>query len=104
LPSLPERKWGTSMTALRDIPGNQHAFDQLRARLTDGRAIAFVGACASAGLYPLWGGLIPNLVEETKERGRGSNDERAYWLKQRDAYPDQVARQGNRVKESSTNH
>jgi hypothetical protein len=31
-------------------------------------------------------------VEETKKRGRGSDEERAYWLKQRDAYPDQVVR------------
>jgi tetratricopeptide (TPR) repeat protein len=80
------------MTAWRDIPGNEHAFDQLRALLTDRRSISFVGAGASASLYPLWGGLITSLVEETKKRGRGNDDERVYWLKQRDAYPDQVVR------------
>ena len=80
------------MAGWRDIPGNQHAFDRLRDRLRDGRAISFVGAGASAGLYPLWGDLITLLVEETKKRGRGSDNDRAYWLKQRDAYPDQVVR------------
>ena len=80
------------MTTWRDIPGNEHAFERLRALLDGGRAISFVGAGASAGLYPLWGGLIASLVEETKKRGRASDDERAYWLKQRDAYPDQVVR------------
>jgi tetratricopeptide (TPR) repeat protein len=80
------------MTTWRDIPGNQHAFDRLRALLNGGQAISFVGAGASAGLYPLWGALITSLVHETKTRGRGSDDDRAYWLKQRDAYPDQVVR------------
>jgi len=80
------------MTTWRDIPGNEHAFGRLRVLLDGGRAISFVGAGASAGLYPLWGALITLLVEETKKRGRGSDDERAYWLKQRDAYPDQVVR------------
>jgi hypothetical protein len=80
------------MTTWRDIPGNEHAFERLRALLGGRSAISFVGAGASAGLYPLWGGLIAGLVEETKKRGRASDDERAYWLKQRDAYPDQVVR------------
>lgn len=80
------------MTPWRDIPGNEHAFDRLRALITGGRAISFVGAGTSAGLYPLWGGLITSLVEETKKRGRANEDERAYWLKQRDAYPDRVVR------------
>ena len=46
------------MTIWRDIPGNEHAFERLRALLDGGRAISFVGAGASVGLYPLWGGLI----------------------------------------------
>ena len=80
------------MTAWHAIPGNEHAFERLRALLDGGSAIAFVGAGASAGLYPLWGGLIASLVDETKKRGRANDDERAYWLKQRDTYPDQVVR------------
>jgi hypothetical protein len=80
------------VAAWRDIPGNEHAFDRLRALLDGRRAISFVGAGASADLYPLWGGLITILVEETRKHGRSSDDERAYWLKQRDAYPDQVVR------------
>jgi hypothetical protein len=80
------------MTTWRVIPENVHAFERLRALLDGGRAISFVGAGTSAGLYPLWGGLVTLLLEATKKRGRGSDDERAYWLKQRDAYPDQVVR------------
>ena len=80
------------MSSWRGIPGNDHAFNRLRALLDGGRAMSFVGAGASAGLYPLWGGLISRLVEETKTRGRGSDDERAYWMQQQGAYPDQVVR------------
>ncbi len=80
------------MTTWRDIPGNEHAFERLRALLGGGKAISFVGAGTSAGLYPLWGGLITRLVDETKARGRASDAERAAWLKQRNDYPDQVVR------------
>ena len=54
------------MTAWHAIPGNEHAFERLRALLDGGSAIAFVGAGALTGLYPLWGGLIASLVDETK--------------------------------------
>ncbi len=80
------------MTGWRDIPGNEHVFNHLSDRLRDGQAISFIGAGASAGMYPLWGALITLLAEKAKERGRASEDDRASWLKQRDTYPDQVVR------------
>jgi hypothetical protein len=75
----------------RDIPGNQRAFDRLR-DLVQGGAIAFVGAGASAGLYPLWGGLIRRLADEAVSRGRSTDADRASLLRMSADYPDQVVR------------
>ena len=41
----------------------------LRAYLDSGEAVAFLGAGASAPLYPLWGALVGELVEEALARG-----------------------------------
>jgi hypothetical protein len=50
-------------------PGSEHARQKLVQLLADGRAIAFVGAGASAGLYPLWNQLIAQLADEAVRRG-----------------------------------
>ncbi len=76
----------------RDIPGNQHAFDRLRRLLDSGETIGFVGAGASAGLYPLWQGLITQLANAALERGRATKADHDAWLRAAGTMPDQVVR------------
>lgn len=64
----------------RQIPGNEHAFERLRDAIACGEAIAFVGAGASAGLYPLWTGLIRRLADETVKQGMAVAADRDFWL------------------------
>jgi hypothetical protein len=55
------------LDSVLDIDGNRHVFDRLRALIESRRAISFVGAGASAGLYPLW----PELgLVGSRNRGR----------------------------------
>jgi hypothetical protein len=61
------------------IPGNRHAFDRLERVLRSGNAIAWVGAGASAGLYPVWGQLVGRLIDETGRRGLASVEDQAFW-------------------------
>jgi hypothetical protein len=74
------------------IPGNRHAFERLRQLLASGEAIAWVGAGASAGLYPLWGQLVGTLIDETARRGLASDEDRAYWRNLAGSRPQQVVR------------
>ena len=76
----------------RSIAGNQHVFDALRNLLTSQRAVALVGAGASAGLYPLWGSLIQQLIDQVITRGLASEDDRAFWLRTQHDRPHQVVR------------
>jgi len=48
-----------------DDPGNEHARAKLRELLGEGKAVAFVGAGASAGMYPLWNQLITRNYSRT---------------------------------------
>ncbi len=76
----------------RDIPGNQCAFDRLRGLVQEGKAIAFVGAGASAALYPLWAELIRRLADKAVRSGRSTDADRASWLHMYTDYPDEVVR------------
>lgn len=51
------------MMEWHDITGNRGVFDQLVKMIATGEAVAFVGAGASAGLYPLWPQLIERLAD-----------------------------------------
>ncbi|MGH8908706.1 MAG: hypothetical protein ACRD0K_19970 [Egibacteraceae bacterium] len=77
---------------MRDCPGNGHALACLREIVASRQGIAFVGAGASAGLYPLWGELIRQLADEAVKRGDGTDDDRAYWLRNAASSPQQVVR------------
>ena len=57
------------LDSVLDIDGNRHVFDRPCALIDSRRAIAFSGAGASAGLYPLWPELIRLLIGETVKRG-----------------------------------
>ena len=51
------------------IEGNSGVFDEAAELLAGGDAVGFVGAGASAGLYPLWGGLLWHLVQAARDLG-----------------------------------
>ena len=63
------------------IPGNRHAYESLRTLVASGQAIAFVGAGASAGLYPLWPALIRQLADAAVQFDHRNEESRDYWLK-----------------------
>ncbi|HEX3528542.1 MAG TPA: hypothetical protein VH988_15865 [Thermoanaerobaculia bacterium] len=56
------------------IPGNRPVFEDLQRLLALNKAIAFVGAGASAGMYPLWGEFIGKLADYAVEQGRPDPD------------------------------
>jgi hypothetical protein len=76
----------------RTVPGNKAAYERLRDLLKQGDAIAFVGAGASAGLYPLWGGLIGKLIGTAVSHGRADAATAESWRGNLANYPDQVVR------------
>ena len=68
-------------TDWREIPGNEHAFERAaNTGAPSGESIAFVGAGASAGLYPLWNGLLKILADEAVDRGLAATADRNLWL------------------------
>ncbi len=74
------------------IPGNEHALERLRDVLDTQAAIAFVGAGASAGLYPLWGQLINVLIEEASRRGLADDATCQLWRGMAASRPQQAIR------------
>jgi tetratricopeptide (TPR) repeat protein len=74
------------------IPGNEYVLGRLQELLATEQAIAFVGAGASAGLYPLWGELIRRLAEEPVTRGLATAADRDYWLRTAERTPQQAVR------------
>jgi SIR2-like domain/LGFP repeat len=75
-----------------DIPGNRHVFERLRELVASGKAIAFSGAGASAGLYPLWPELVQLLIGEAVKRGVASEADRTTWKRLTATRPQQVVR------------
>lgn len=51
------------------FPGNAEAFKQMKAVIAKGNAVAFVGAGASAPIYPLWTQFLENFVDRTVVEG-----------------------------------
>ncbi|MEM9291024.1 MAG: SUMF1/EgtB/PvdO family nonheme iron enzyme [Acidobacteriota bacterium] len=56
------------MAEWREIPGNPDVYKKLVELLRSGEAVGFVGAGASAGLYPLWPRLIEELADAAVQR------------------------------------
>jgi tetratricopeptide (TPR) repeat protein len=81
-----------TMDRVISIPGNQHALERLRGLLAAEQPIAFVGAGASVGLYPLWGGLLAQLADEAVSRGLASDADRVAWLRIAALNPQQAVR------------
>ena len=74
--------------------GSEHARRKLGELLASGRAIAFVGAGASAGLYPLWHQLIAQLADEAVTRGLANAEQRKLWVDKYAGARPPVARRG----------
>ena len=74
------------------IPGNRKAFDMLKTIVASGQALAFVGAGASAELYPLWQALLRDLARLAVETCKASDEEAAYWIRLAATNPDRAAR------------
>ena len=68
----PASEFGAAVV-LRDLEkfaqGNRHAFETARNRLHAGKAIGFLGAGASAGLYRTWGSLLTELLDTAQREG-----------------------------------
>jgi len=71
------------------LPGNQPVFKDLQQLLAEKKAIAFVGAGASAGLYPLWGEFIGKLADYAVEQGKAEPKDRDRWKADRASTPQQ---------------
>ena len=65
----------------RKIPGNESAFEKLKEIVDSREAIAFVGAGASAGLYPLWTQLLLLLADQAVDCGLATEADREFWLR-----------------------
>ncbi len=82
-----------TLSEILKIPGNEVVYQRLQGLLQAGSAIAFVGAGASAPLYPLWTKLIAELAHEPVLRGLAKETDEQYWLSNAASKPLQVASQ-----------
>lgn len=78
-----------TLDATLSVPGNRAAFDALVASLQDGEAIAFVGAGASAGMYPLWNEFINLLADHTVAEGKAEPKDAVRWKSDTTSTPQQ---------------
>ena len=77
------------LNEILEIPGNRPVFDDLQRLLADKKAIAFVGAGASAGMYPLWGEFIGQLADYAVDKGKAEPKDRDRWKADRTSTPQQ---------------
>ncbi len=68
-----------TMESFNAIPGNPLATEQLFRAISERRVVAFVGAGASAGLYPLWKELIQRLADCALAEGLASAGDVGRW-------------------------
>ncbi len=71
-----------------DIEDNEPVYHRLCKLIASGETVAFVGAGASAGLYPTWRGLIRELAAKT----RASRADREFWIRIAGRRPQQAIR------------
>lgn len=79
------------------IPGNESVRQRLHERLSIGRVVAFVGAGASAPIYPLWGELLRELIDSCVSQRLATEAEANFWITTGDKRPQEVV-QGVREK------
>jgi len=78
-----------TLDEILSIPGNGPVYDELLNALCDGEAIAFVGAGASAGMYPLWNEFIESLADYAVAEGKATLRDAARWKSETGATPQQ---------------
>src|ERR1044071_304163 len=78
-----------TLDEILSVPGNRAAFDALVDSLQDGEAIAFVGAGASAGMYPLWNEFINLLADHAVQEGKAEPKDAARWKADTTSTPQQ---------------
>jgi hypothetical protein len=71
------------------IPGNDSVFDALVKLMREDKALAFIGAGASAGLYPMWGKFIDQLADHTVSQGKAEPKDADRWKKDTASTPQQ---------------
>ena len=77
------------LTDILAFPGNRAVFDDLVDLLKERRPVAFVGAGASAGLYPTWSRLIELLADHAVDRGRAEREDAERWKTDTTSTPQQ---------------
>jgi len=78
---------------IEKISGNGPVLEKLYQLLEAGDAIAFVGAGASAGLWPLWDEFLNGFVEHSLKLGKINRDEADFFKKDASKNPLETAQQ-----------
>ncbi|HEY0078878.1 MAG TPA: SIR2 family protein [Pyrinomonadaceae bacterium] len=78
-----------TLDEILSIPGNRPVFETMLSNLGEGEAIAFVGAGASAGMYPLWGEFIDLLADYAVQEGKARPKDAARWKSDTSSTPQQ---------------
>lgn len=73
----------------RDFPDNPRVLENLKDTFSKHKPIAFVGAGASAGLYPMWDPFIGQLADHTVAQGKAAPTDAERWKKDKDSTPQQ---------------
>ena len=71
------------------VAGNRPVFEALASILGAGKATAFVGAGASAPMYPLWGKFIKLLADHAVAEGKAEEKDAKRWKADTTANPQQ---------------
>ncbi len=77
------------LNEILDLPGNRRVFDALAGLLRAEQAIAFLGAGASAGMYPLWSQFIDQLADHAAAEGKAEARDAARWKADKTSSPQQ---------------
>src|SRR5438105_2275820 len=83
------RRLNLTRDEILSLQGNGPVFDALTSALRDSEAIAFVGAGASAGMYPLWGKFIELLADHAVAEGKAEPKDAARWKADTNSTPQQ---------------
>ena len=78
---------------IKTIPGNEAALESLYQLLDEKNAIAFVGAGASAGLWPWWNNCMHNFMNQGLKLGKISEEKAKYFKKEAGETPLETAQQ-----------
>ncbi|MCP4607585.1 MAG: hypothetical protein GY845_02560 [Planctomycetes bacterium] len=78
---------------IKAVPGNEPVLEKLYELLDSKEAIAFVGAGASAGLWPLWDEFLTGFVDHSLKLGKITQPEADYFKKDALQNPLETAQQ-----------